>query len=380
MRRPKILRFVLKTSAALVLLLHSAIPARIMGPGSSGGICFAQDRSIEARLGQNFVVGLPGTSLDSDTERTLRRIKPAGIVLYSRNYKSHEQLKDLVRQLQGIGSEETGLPFFIMIDEEPQGATRLGLLTNVFVLGLPDWEKIHRNVKKLSEMGINVDLAPVADFPYNGEAFIRRRVPIGTEENLIEFNSTFIELLRRYGIVSCVKHFPGLGVFKDDPHRKIPRSTVSQDILSRSLRIFQKGIASGAGFVMTGHAVYSSIDSLPATFSPKIVRHMLLEQLQFTGLVITDDLSDMSLSNSSGQDATAVAALSLKAGHHLILFSHNLRKTEGIYNKLLERIGKNRELKGIVSDNYAEITAFKRRFLQFAGFRREDRLSMATGY
>jgi beta-N-acetylhexosaminidase len=357
------MRFILKTSAAAVLLLQSAIVALLMVPGNMGGVCFAQDQSIEAKLGQNIVIGLPGTSLDRKTETILRRIKPAGIVLYSRNYKSHDQLKDLIRQLQDLGLEETGLPFFIMIDEEPQGATRLGLLTNVFVLGLPDWEKIHRNVKKLSEIGINVDLAPVADFPYNGEAFIRRRVPIYTEENLVEFNSTFIELLRRYGILSCVKHFPGLGVFKDDPHRKIPHSNASQDILSRSMRIFQKGISAGAGFVMTGHAIYNSIDTLPATFSSKIVRHMLLKQLQFAGLVITDDLSDMSLSNNGGQDMTAAAVLSLKAGHHLILFSHNLSKTEGIYNKLLERLGKNKDLEGIVSDNYAAISAFKRRYL-----------------
>jgi beta-N-acetylhexosaminidase len=357
------MKFNLKTSAAFVLLLLSATAAFLIGPRSMGGVCFAQDQSIEAKLGQNLVVGLPGTLLDGKAEMILRRIKPAGIVLYSRNYESHEQLKALVKHLQKIGLEETGLPFFIMIDEEPQGATRLGLLTNVFVLGLPDWEKIHRNVKKLSEIGINVDLAPVVDFPYNGDAFIRRRVPFDTEENLVEFNSTFIELLRRYGILSCVKHFPGLGVFKDDPHRKIPHSNASQDIINRSMRIFQKGIFAGAGFVMTGHAVYNSIDSLPATFSSEIVRHMLLKQLQFAGLVLTDDLSDMSLNSYSGQDMTRTAVLSLKAGHHLILFSHNLSKTVEIYNKLLKRLERDQELKGIVSNNYTEISAFKRRYL-----------------
>lgn len=350
---------------AILLLLPAVYCVVNSATENDEGTCFAQGLSIEVQLGQNFVVGLPGAALDKTSEAILRRIKPAGIVLYSRNYKSIEQLTGLVNKLQIIGLEETGLPFFIMIDEEPQGATRLGLFTNVFVLGLPDWQKIERNVKVLSDIGINVDLAPLADFPYNDNTFIKRRVPVDNEENLIQFNTTFIDLLHRYGILSTLKHFPGLGVFKDDPHNTIPHSYSSQEIFDRSLRIFQNGLLSGANFVMTGHAIYENIDPVdPATFSSVIVRNILKKQLKFKGLVITDDLSDMPLRNYNGLNTTGAAILSIKAGHHLILLSHNLQRTSKLYNDLLTHVKDDKDLQALISENYAEVIEFKKKALE----------------
>lgn len=324
--------------------------------------CFAQSLSIEAQLGQNFVVGIPAATLDKKSEAILRRIKPAGIVLYSRNYKSLEQLRELVNKLQLIGLEETGQPFFIMIDEEPQGATRLGLLTKVFVLGLPDWKKIERNIAVLSNIGINVDLAPLADFPYNPKAFIKQRMPVDNEEDLVQFNTTFIALLHRYGMLSTLKHFPGLGMFQDDPHNTIPLTYFPEEVFNRSLSIFQEGVSSGADFVMTGHAIYKNIDpNNPATFSSLIIQNTLKEKLKFRGLVITDDLSDMPLRTYNGLDITGAVIASIMAGHNLVLLSHNLQRTSNLFDDLLDHVKDDKELRLRISANYAKIMSFKER-------------------
>ena len=87
---------------------------------------------IGISLGQNFIVGIHGSEIDEATEKILRDIKPGGVVLYRRNYESPEQFKSLISTLQVIAKEDDGAPYFIMVDEEPNGASRLDLLKDVF--------------------------------------------------------------------------------------------------------------------------------------------------------------------------------------------------------------------------------------------------------
>jgi len=88
--------------------------------------------STDFVLGQNFVVGISGTTLDEQTKKFLEQIKPAGVILYSRNYQTRDQLKNLITELQEFAKTTTNHHYFIMIDEEPGGATRLNLFKNVF--------------------------------------------------------------------------------------------------------------------------------------------------------------------------------------------------------------------------------------------------------
>ena len=318
------------------------------------------NESLRKKLGQNLIVGIPGPVLDEKTKEILHYIKPAGIVLYRRNYESYSQLKDLITQLQKISIEDTGFFYFIMIDEEPEGAMRVGLLKNIFPVGLPDWKKIEKDISVLADIGINVELAPVADFPFNADAFVKRRVPAKTTEDLIAFNRTFINLLKEYKISATLKHFPGMGIFIEDPHREVPRSDIQQEVLNESLNIFKDGIDHGADFVMTAHAVYENIDPHNATtFSSKIVKDLLIKQLGFQGIIVTDDLSDMPLAVKEINLADA-AIQALKAGHHLIMFSHNLEKTKKIFDEIFVKVKANPELQSLIKNNYQKITDFKK--------------------
>ncbi len=321
--------------------------------------------TLREKLGQNLVVGIPGPTLDERTKEILHYIKPAGIVLYRRNYKSYSQLKDLISQLQKISNEDTGLFYFIMLDEEPDGAMRLGLLKNVFPLEIPDWKTIENDIRILADIGINVELAPIADFPFNNDAFVKRRVPVKSVEDLIAFNRTFISLLKEYRISATLKHFPGMGIFIEDPHEKIPHSNIQQEVLNKSLKIFKDGIENGADFVMTGHAVYENIDpNNPATFSSKIVRDLLIHQLGFQGIIITDDLSDMPLA-IKGINLAEAGIRALKAGHHLIMYSHKLEKTKDIFDKIYRRIENDFELQSIIESNYQKIIEFKKSIFSY---------------
>lgn len=316
--------------------------------------------NVDLMLGQSFVVGIYGTELDDETEKFLRQLKPAGIILYSRNCQNREQLKNFIAQLQDVGKETTGRYYFIMIDEEPGGASRLALFNNVFEFGAPDWDRIEGDIKTMEDIGINVNLAPLADFPFNEDTFIKKRIQAHTPEALTDFNKKFIVLSNKNHVFTTLKHFPGMGVFIDDPHQKLPHVESSWQVIDDSLKIFKSGIDAGAAFVMTGHGVYDDMDcDVPATISKKIATDILRNDLNFNGLVITDDLSDMPFISGKNINLTDATAASLKAGHNLVMFSHGKQQASNVYEKLLERLSADQELKATVEQNYRTVVSLK---------------------
>jgi beta-glucosidase-like glycosyl hydrolase len=131
---------------------------------------------------------------------------------------------ELTNSLQDFAIEEIGIPLFIMSDEEPESASRFEykdskLLKDLYVDGVMDEDLLNHDIQKLSEMGINVALAPVLDYPFNKESFTRYRLPpINTEQELNAFNNSFIDALKQNNIDSTLKHFPGLGMIEQDVH------------------------------------------------------------------------------------------------------------------------------------------------------------------
>lgn len=312
-------------------------------------------------VGQNFIVGIPGPDLDTQTEIRLRAIKPAGVILYFRNCRSRTQIKGLIARLQEIARDSTGHDYFIMLDEEPGGATRLGLFHHVFRTGLPDWGIIRQDIGTLADLGINVELAPLADYPFNRDTFMARRLPpVRQMEDLMEFNQSFMRILHEHNISATLKHFPGMGVFVQDPHYKLPRLCVDEATFQKSLRLFHDGISSGADFIMTAHGLYDNIDSENTVVtSRKIVTGLLREALGFQGIIVTDDFADMKYSLSRKANIVDVISASLKAGHNLVMFSHRLEKTKKIFDKFLKRVADDPELQTVVKNNYDQIIRFK---------------------
>lgn len=316
--------------------------------------------SNELTLGQGMVVGIAGYNLTENEKRILKKIKPAGIIFYARNFKNENQFKELINLTKKI----VGNNCFLMIDEEPEGAERIGVFKKSFVSGIPNWETIKNGAFELSNFGLNTDLAPVADFGFNHNTFIRKRIPVDNIDNLKNFNASFIQILHQNKVMATLKHFPGMGFFNDDPHLKIPQNQISENDFNQSLEIFKNGIDIGADFVMTAHAFYKNIDSENiATFSAPIIKNILIDKLDFKGLVITDDLSDMPVTN---QNFTHIDAgiKALMAGNNLIVFSHQLERTEIIYDGILEKIKNDSELTKTLQENYLKISNFKKEKFQ----------------
>lgn len=315
--------------------------------------------SSDTILGQNLIVGIPGPSLDRSTYFTLSEIKPAGIVLYQRNFRDFQQFTQLIKALQRLAVRTTGFPYYIMLDEEPEGANRTGLLKHVFVSGNPNWKKIREDIHQLARMGINVELAPLADFPFVPNSFISKRIPVSKSEDMRDFNRSFIQMLHQYNIQATLKHFPGLGLLTDDPHYRVVSSNSEISMIEKSMDLFHDGIQNGVGFVMTSHALYEKLDpGNLATFSNKIVQQKLKSALGFNGIVITDDLSDMPLTVNSFELSQS-GIMALEAGHHLIMYSHQLNRTKRIFALLLQKANQDPTFYSLLYQNYLKITENK---------------------
>lgn len=315
--------------------------------------------SFKDMLGSNFIIGFMGIDLDDETRDVIRYIKPSGIIIYARNCEDGNQLKNLIKDLQEVAKELGNKKFFIMIDEEPGGATRINAFDNAFISNDPDLEIIEEDFKVMSDLGINVNLAPVADYAFNNDSFIKERIPVSTVEELIAFNNNFIKISQENNVSATLKHFPGMGFFEEDPHRKIPDSDVNKESFEKSLEIFKSGIDAEVDFVMIGHAIYKNIDKEITSLSSKVIKDILIDKLDFKGLIITDDIADMPLLVGKKIEIDEATMNAFKAGNNLVLFSHRPENTKNIFDHILEKGESDEEFKLVIEQNYEKITDFK---------------------
>src|SRR5262249_31186934 len=145
---------------------------------------------------------------------------------------------------------------------------------------------------ELEATGFNLNFAPVADIRYP-ESVLAERCLASDPSAVSRFGTAFVEELGKRGIMTCAKHFPGLGAATVDSHFSLP-------IIDRSKRQLQQvdtvpfvSLFVQTRMVMVAHAHYSAFDEkpVPASLSPRVIEGFLRKKLGYTGLVVTDDLT-----------------------------------------------------------------------------------------
>jgi beta-N-acetylhexosaminidase len=181
--------------------------------------------SIEEKVGQLFIIGFEGKNMNSEIEELIRVVRPGGIFLSSRNIENENQLKKLINDLQKISLEETGIPLFISVDQEGEPVRRIKWIKdNISQSDIKDKEEAyHLGIDRgegLKSLGINLNLAPVADFVSQGDYLYSRSF-----QRTPQKNGTLAEGLilgqKEAGILSTLKHFPGYGGISFNPETEI---------------------------------------------------------------------------------------------------------------------------------------------------------------
>lgn len=167
----------------------------------------------------------------------------------------------------------------------------------------------------LSELGINVNLAPVADMSHDENSFIYQRTFGNNSDETAEYIKTILKT-QNNEVSYILKHFPGYGDNLDTHTGSAFDNRSFNDFLTNDFKPFILGINHNARFIMMSHNIVTHIDNMPTSLS-RNWHNILRNQLQFKGIIVTDDLSmQASLASSSSPYITA-----LKAGNNLLIVS-----------------------------------------------------------
>ena len=283
------------------------------------------------QLGQLLLTGVPGMELDAATAALFRRVQPGGFILFGRNITSAVQLRKLIDDLRDLSDVEP----IITIDQEGGRVSRLRLIGNEPPSAQQLREKNNASLvqqhgqttgRLLRVFGFNLDLCPVLDISFDDEAdnSLKGRCYGQTVEQVVRLAGAFNTALREEGIASCGKHFPGYSAAEVDAHHDLPRiNRTRQQLEHEELAVFRQ-FARQVDSMMICHGWYPSFDTekLPASLSPRIVTQLLRGDLEFEGLVMTDDLDMGAIYNEYGLADTI--RLALGAGNDLAMICHRI--------------------------------------------------------
>src|ERR1700737_4815267 len=286
-------------------------------------------------LGQLILTGVPGPQLDAETGKLFRRVQPGGFILFARNIESAAQLRKLIDDLRGLNGTEP----IITIDQaggrvsglrlmgsEPPNAQQLRDKDDV------DLIRRHGDItgRLLRVFGFNLDLCPVLDISFddNADNSLRGRCYGKTVEQVVRNAGAFNDAMRKQGIASCGKHFPGYSAAKSDAHYELPRIDRSRAQLDENeLAVFRKFIDK-IDSMMICHGWYPCFEpeKTPASLSRRIIAELLREDFDFEGLIMTDDLDMGAILNGYGLEETI--RLAIGAGNDLAMICHRIPEIE----------------------------------------------------
>ncbi len=258
---------------------------------------------------RSFICGIKGKNLSDKEKKFLKKYKPWGIILFSRNIKSIQQTQILTNSIKKIFKNEN---FPILIDEEGGRVSRLRnfIDNSIFTAKyFGDLYKINNKkfeiyfnvyVKQISyllrTLGININSVPVLDLRrFKSHSIIGDRSYSSNKKIVSKIGNICIQKFHSNKIATIIKHIPGHGLSKSDSHKKLPIINNKIDyLLKNDFKVFKN---KNSLLAMTGHLLFKNVDSEAVTHSKKIIK-LIRNKIGFKNLIITDDLSMKALKYS----------------------------------------------------------------------------------
>ena len=292
-----------------------------------------------------FIVGLKSTEISSKEQLFLKKYKPWGVILFTRNIKNLNQTKKLTSKIRNIFNDKK---YPIMIDQEGGRVSRLENIISFKNLTSDFFGKKYVKNKKdfdiyfkifidktsylLKELGININSVPVLDLKISGSSKIIGDRSFSRDPNIVsKIGDICIKAYKENSIGTIIKHIPGHGLAKVDSHFSTPYINKSlQYLLKNDFKAFKN---KNSFFAMTGHLIFNQIDKdNTVTHSRKMI-NIIRKKVGFKNLLISDDLSMKSL--KKGLKINTIDTF--KAGCNLALHCNGKLKE-------MEIVGKNSPL------------------------------------
>lgn len=274
-----------------------------------------------------------GTELDAADRELLLHPATGGVILFSRNFESPQQIYRLVKAIHELRSPH----LLVAVDQEGgrvqrfrEGFTRLPPAARIAQRcgdDLPAARHAARELgwlmaSELRAVGVDFSFAPVLDLDLGVSSVIGDRAFAPDPDRVGQLAGAWMLGAREAGMVSVGKHFPGHGGVAADSHLALPIDERRLDeMLQKDLRPFARLIDNGLEAIMPAHVVYAACDGQPAGFSRFWLQDVLRERLHFQGTIFSDDLS-MAAAEQAGCYAERARA-ALRAGCDMVLVCNN---------------------------------------------------------
>jgi len=284
--------------------------------------------TLKEKIGQMVIVGLDGYSIDENTRTMMNTFKVGGFILFGYNVESTSQLLALINWLK-ITNKRNRIPLFISVDEEGGRVSRMpaefvNLPSNGAIGRINSSELSYRIGRVIAEevkaFGFNMDNAPVLDINSNPDNPVIGDRSFGSNAEVVSrLGVQTMKGIQDGGVIPVVKHFPGHGDTSVDSHVGLPAVNHSLNRLrSFELIPFAEAIKNGADAVMVAHILLNKIDpNNPASISTIVINDILRKQMNFNGVVVTDDMTMGAIIKY--YDISAAAVKAAKAGADIIL-------------------------------------------------------------
>lgn len=283
------------------------------------------EMTVRERVAQMMIVSCS----DQFTAQYVSEQGAGGVCLFAGpfEWKTAEEVRAMTKGFQDAAK----IPMLIAVDEEGGEVNRISLNPNLrrtsFQSPRALYEQGGLNLIKsdareksdlLLNLGVNVNFAPVCDVPLTEFDFIYWRSFSNNAKETSEYVDSVVSVMKQQGIGSTLKHFPGYGGSTDTHWGMAWDNRAYSEFETRDFLPFKAGIEAGADSVMISHNIVECMDAdKPASLSPA-VHKILREQLDFRGVVMTDDLGMGAISTFTKDRNPAVAAIS--AGNDMIIY------------------------------------------------------------
>ena len=279
-----------------------------------------------------LMIDVAGTSLTSEDRDALSHPLIGGVILFTRNFESIEQLTELVREIRAVRTPA----LLVAVDHEGGRVQRfrrdftvlpaMRLIGRGYDMDKQAARELARQcgwlmAAELLAIGIDLSFAPVVDLDYGASTVIGDRAFHRDATIVAETAIAFMHGMRDAGMAATAKHFPGHGAVVADSHVALPVDRRAYVDIADDMHPYRRLIDNGLPAVMMAHVVYEQIDPLPASFSKRWIQGELRGQLGFSGAVFSDDLT-MEGASIIG-DMPARARTALAAGCDMVPICNN---------------------------------------------------------
>lgn len=296
-----------------------------------------KNMTLDEKIGQLMIVFYTKDEMDNTLKSALNDVQPGGFILFKDNITTYEKTLNFIKDIKS----NVKIPMFMSIDQEGGNVQRLKSLKDLEVSDIPymsyvgklDDEQTTYNLGKLIAeelrvFGINMDFAPVIDVYSNPNNTIIGKRAFGSTSKLVSKHGLKLAKgLEDNGVIAVYKHFPGHGNTEVDSHKDLPIvSKTKEELMNLDLIPFIDIINNNANVIMVGHLAVPNItnDNTPASLSKKLITDFLKEELNYSGLVVTDALNMKALTNYYTDEE--ICGKAVEAGVDILLMPSSSRK------------------------------------------------------